>query len=1058
MKRWLPAFSVHRPVTVVMGFLALLVLGAIAWQRIPLEAFPSGFVLNKLWVYAPYGDASPRETERAVLRPMEEHLSTAPGLKDMNGRAGTGSGRLRLEFHRSVGMDVAYNAVVDRMERAMADLPEEVENYFVWKWDPNDTPVLWAGVAVPDAVEDPHQLMTEVVAKRLERVPGVGQVDVWGVDAKAVFVDFRLDDLLAHGVSLGDVIQRLSKDNFQLASGRIVEQGKVRYVRSLARWQSIEDLERTPIGGGLVVADIADVEYRLDLTADINHIDGKEGAGLSVRKESDANTVAVTAAVQGAMRELEADPRMQGGTFVTFFDQGEVISSSVGDLLSTAATGGVCAVIVLFVFLRQVPLTLLIAACIPFTLLLTVTLLYFTGGTLNLLSLMGLMLAVGMVVDNAIVVVEAIYARRQGGEDPRSAAVEGAADVNLAITLSTLTTMVVFLPVILMSEDANFSFFMGQIGMPVVWALGASLLVALVFTPVTTTLLGRRRAPRGDGAPRMPTEPRWITWLTTRYRRSLAWVLANRADAAVGILAFTLLTVVLPGNAVSCEGGDDGGVGEFQIRFEVPADFTYKERLAVVERFEAFVEDHREEWGVKTHQADLDASRSSGRIQVYLVEDRGEGQLSRADVIDQAREDLPELAGIEAQIGWNRQEGNDRNTLTVTLRGDEMATLEELGAQVQGLAKALPGVAMAYADMEEGAGEEMRLYADREALARYGLSATSVGQTVGFALRGTRLPDFHDDGKEVDVAARFQYEDRADMDRLLDFPLWSPATMRSVPLRAVVDPVVAPGTGSIWRENRVTGYPVTIELDPESDPGLVRDALTEALAGVPMPRGYSHELGGRFRQQDADLEATFMALGLSIVFVFLIMGVLFESFLLPLSIITSIPMAMVGVYWTLYLSGTPLDVMGQLGIVVLVGVVVNNGIVLVDLVTRLRKQGEAAGVDRVTARTAALVKAGGERLRPILMTALTTIFGLLPMALGTSSFLGMPYAPLGRVVAGGMVAGTILTLFLVPYLYTVLDDVRDSASRWLRWVVGRGEAPHGVDGRGAPAPEPGVAK
>jgi hydrophobic/amphiphilic exporter-1 (mainly G- bacteria), HAE1 family len=1049
VKRWLPAFSVHRPVTVVMGFLALLVLGAIAWQRIPLEAFPSGFVLNKLWVFVPYGDAAPRETERAVLRPMEEHLSTAPGVKDMNGRAGTGSGRVRLEFHRSVGMDVAYNAVVDRMERAMADLPDDVENYYVWKWDPNDTPVLWAGVAVPDEVEDAHQLMTEVVAKRLERVPGVGQVDVWGVDAKAVFVDFRLDDLLAHNISLGDVIQTLSGDNFQLASGRIVEDGKVRYVRSLARWETVEELERTPIGGGLVVADIANVEYRLDLTADINHIDGKEGAGLSVRKESDANTVAVTAAVQEAMRELEDDPRMAGGSFVTFFDQGEVISSSVGDLLSTAATGGVCAVIVLFIFLRQVPLTLLIAACIPFTLLLTVTLLYFTGGTLNLLSLMGLMLAVGMVVDNAIVVVESIYARRQGGEDARIAAVEGAADVNLAITLSTLTTMVVFLPVILMSEDANFSFFMGQIGMPVVWALGASLLVALVFTPVTTTLLGRRKkkaAPEGDTM--LPTQPRWITWLTTRYRLSLAWVLANRADAAVGILAFTMLTVILPGNAVSCEGGDDGGVGEFQIRFEVPADFTYKERLAVVETFEEYVEQHRDEWGVKTHQADLNASRSSGRIQVYLLEDREDEQVSRTDVIEAARKTLPEMAGVDAQIGWNRQEGNDQNTLTVTLRGDEMATLEALGEQVQDLAKALPGVGLSYADMEEGAGEEMRLYADREALARYGLSATSVGQTVGFALRGTRLPDFHDGGKEVDVAARFQYEDRADMDRLLDFPLWSPATMRSVPLRAVVDPVVAPGTGSIWRENRVTGYPVTVELDPEADPTLVREALTEALAGVPMPRGYSYELGGRFRQQDADLEATFMALGLSIVFVFLIMGVLFESFLLPLSIITSIPMAMVGVYWTLYLSGTPLDVMGQLGIVVLVGVVVNNGIVLVDLVTRLRKQGEAAGVDRVTARTAALVKAGGERLRPILMTALTTIFGLLPMALGTSSFLGMPYAPLGRVVAGGMVAGTILTLFLVPYLYTVLDDVRDSASRWLRWVVGRG----------ATAPEPGAAK
>ncbi len=1045
MRRWLPAFSVQRPITVGMGFLALLVMGAIAWQRIPLEAFPSGFVLNQLWVFVPYGDASPRETEQAVLRPMEEHLSTAPGVKEMGGRASTGSGRLRLEFHRSVGMDVAYNAVVDRMERAMADLPDEVKDYFIWKWDPDDTPVLWAGVAIPEAAEDPHLLMTQVVAKRLERVPGVGQVDIWGVDSKAVFVDFRLDDLLAQKVNMADVVQRLSGDNFQLASGRIVEDGQVRYVRSLARWETVDDLEQTPIGGGLVVEDIADVEYRLDLTADINHIDGQDGAGLSVRKESDANTVAVTAAVQEAMKELESDPRMAGGSFVTFFDQGDVISSSVEDLLVTASTGGLCAVIVLFVFLRQVPLTLLIAACIPFTLLLTVTVLYFTGGTLNLLSLMGLMLAVGMVVDNAIVVVEAIYARRQQGEDSRNAAIEGAADVNLAITLSTLTTMVVFLPVILMSEDANFSFFMGQLGMPVVWALGASLVVALVFTPVTTTLLGRR----GTAArPAVLTEPRWIRWLTARYRTGLAWVLQNRADAALGVVAFTLVTVVLPGQAVSCEGGEEAGVGQFQIRFEVPSDFTYGERLAVVETFEAYIEEHRQAWGVETHKADLGGGSPYGRIEVYLADDRTEEQISRDEVVAEARETLPEMAGVQAQIGWNRQEGDDRTTLRITLRGDDTATLEDLGSQIRDLARALPGVGMAYADMEEGAGEEMRLYADRPSLARYGLTATSVGQTVGFALRGTRLPEFHDDGKEIDVAARFQYEDRADLDRLLDFPLWSPATMQSIPLRAVVDPAIAPGTGSIRRKNRVTGYPITVELDPDADPASVRSALQEALAGVPMPRGYSYELDGRFRQQAEDLEATFMALGLSIVFVFLIMGVLFESFLLPLCIITSIPMAMVGVYWTLYLSGTPLDVMGQLGVVVLVGVVVNNGIVLVDLVTRLRRQGEARGLPRIEARTTALVQAGGDRLRPILMTALTTIFGLLPMALGTSNFLGMPYAPLGRVVAGGMVAGTILTLFLVPYLYTVLDDTRASAGRWLRWVVGRD----------ATASEPGAAK
>jgi HAE1 family hydrophobic/amphiphilic exporter-1 len=363
------------------------------------------------------------------------------------------------------------------------------------------------------------------------------------------------------------------------------------------------------------------------------------------------------------------------------------------------------------------------------------------------------------------------------------------------------------------------------------------------------------------------------------------------------------------------------------------------------------------------------------------------------------------------------------------LTGEDVDTLEALGGEVRRRLKDLPGVVGIKNDQEEGGGTEMRLRGEREALARYGIDARTVGQTVGFALRGTQLPYYHDDGKEVDVIARFRYEDREDVNRLLDFPMFSPALGESVPLRALVRPEVGPGLGTIRRNDRLTSYPLTLELQPEADMEVLQGAVSGAMDGINLPDGYSWSLFGRMMGDEMNDDARNLALLLSIVFVFLIMGVLFESFILPLSVLTCIPMAMFGVWWTLYLTGTPLDMMGGVGLVILIGVVVNNGIVLIDYVTRARAEG--------TERTQALVEGGGRRLRPILMTALTTVFGVLPMAVGDATFIGIPYAPLGRVVAGGMISGTVLTLYLVPFLYTVLDDMRASAARWLAWAIAR---------------------
>ncbi|MCB9759932.1 MAG: efflux RND transporter permease subunit [Alphaproteobacteria bacterium] len=1018
MRRWLPELAVRRPVTVLMGFLALIVMGVIAFLDIPLQMMPSGFNPPYMWVWVPYDDSTPQETDAQIVAPIEATLATVPGIKELGSRASADHASFNLEFYQSVDLDEAYNAVADRMERALPELPDDVRYYGIYRFDPSDEPIVWAGVSIGKELEDPYYLMTEVVQRRLERVPGVAKVDVWGVDEKLVFIEFDREALFAHGVSLYQLMGKLSSDNFQLASGRITDEGQVRYVRSLARYEDIDAIKRTPVAPGVVLEDVADVRYRVSKSASINRINGEEAAALAINKESTANTVEVANAVQAAFDELSADPRLSAMEFFTFFSQGELIEESIDNLTATALQGGLFAVLILFVFLREIRVTLLIAASIPMSLMITVTVLYFTGGTLNLLSLMGLMIAVGMVVDNAIVVVETIYRRRQEGLDRIEAAVDGTAEVNLAIVLSTMTTMVVFLPLILMSEDAMFSFFMGSLGFPVVFALAASLLVALIFTPLTTAYMKRGQV-KGD--------PGWIVWLSARYEQGLRWMLTRRFDTFVGLLGVLILTFVVPVKAVGCTDQASGNLNDFTLRFQVPGTFSYPERVEVIDTIEGVLDDHAAEWGLRVYRTRMRDTSNYGRTYVYIHDD---GPMELDDVREAALEAMPELPGVRVWSGYGGSSSKTANTISLSLEGEDSDTLMRLADEVLRRVRDAPGVLAVENALDEESSEELRVHVDRDAAARYGIDATTVGRTLAFAMRGRELPELYMDDQEVTVYARFSYEDRQDVDTLRDFPLFSPLTGAQVPLRAVTDVEVARGFGDISRTDRVTSLPLTVEFEEDIDMPDAYASIETALSDMAFPRGYGWSKGRRFDEQVENDSARNMALLLSVTFVFLLMGVLFESFLLPMSIITTIPMALIGVYWTLYLSDTPLDVMGGVGLVILVGVVVNNGIVLVDLVTQLRQQ----GVDRIEA----LLLAGQRRMRPILMTALTTIFGLLPMALGTSTFIGIPYAPLGRVVAGGIGAATLLTLFFVPYLYTVLDDLRAVAGRALRYAVSSG--------------------
>jgi len=1016
MRRLLPRLAYDRPVTVFMAFIAAMVVGLISWQRIPLQMMPDGFEPSFLWVWVSYPDGSPRETDEAIVKPVLAQLGTVPGIKHTESHAYSDYATFGIEFHQSTDMDEGYNSVVDRLERSMVDLPDDVERFGIWRYNPDDEPVMWAGVSFPDTVSDPYYLATQVVQPRIERIPGVAAMDVWGVYQRSLEIHYDREQLYSHGVDLGEVQRRLMADNFQSPAGRITDRGLIRHVRSLARFDSPEDIIRYPVKDGVALEDIADIGYIARRSLDINRVNGDDGAVMAIRKESSANTVEAAANVKQALADLSKDPRIQGAEFFVFFSQGDLITDSIQTLVNTGLAGGFFSIIVLYLFLREWRMTLLIAASIPFSLIITVAVLYFRGDSLNPIALMGLMLAVGMVVDNAIVVIETIYRRRADGAGVREAAIAGTAEVNLAIFLSTMTTVVVFLPIILMTNDATFSFFMGVLGLPVVFALVASLFVALLFAPVATRLIGNAEV-KPDAA--------WLTWLIERYAGSLGWMLRHRWDAGAMVVAMFILTIALPVQQVDCTGDADSNINNFTIRFTVPKQATPSERNAIMNSFEAVVVDHRDEWGVRTFRSRLQGDSTRGRVYVYLDDS---GVMPREDVMAEARKLLPDdIAGVTSRIGWEGGMGGPQNQIGLSVHGEDMETLDALGAEVVRRVEGMPGVMSASMDYLNDGADELRLVVDREAALRYGLSAATVGRTLAFAMRSNRLNPYWDGDREVRVISLFSLEDRSTLDDLLDFGLWSPKLQTIVPVRAVTAVEVARGPGAIHREDRRAGIGITVDLDKEVDGGAGYGLVEAALADMDLPRGYTWTKGDQWDEREADDAAMLWALLLSVVFVFLLMGVLFESFLLPMCIITSIPMAMMGAFWGLYISGTPMDLMAGIGMVILTGVIVNNGIVLIDLVTQLRAEG--------VPRNEALIQAGRRRLRPILMTALTTIMGLVPMALGDSGVIGIPSAPLGRTVMSGLIVGTLLTLMFVPYLYALLDDLRDAAGGWAHWIV-----------------------
>jgi HAE1 family hydrophobic/amphiphilic exporter-1 len=864
--------------------------------------------------------------------------------------------------------------------------------------------VLECRVAADRDLSRDYELLNRHIADPLRRVPGVAKVELYGVDPPEVQVDFRLAALERHGLDPGTVLDRLESANRSLSAGRLHPGDESWPLRVVNQYASLEDLRALPLGErGLRLGDVAEIaltEPDLDYA---RHLDRSRAIGLNVIKESGANTVDVARRARNVLDGVGRDPLLRGVRVLTFTDQGMEIEDSIRSLLFAGLVGGLLAVGVLFVFLRSGTTTLVVGLAIPFSLLASAALLFATGRTLNILSMMGLMLATGMLVDNAVVVLESIHRHRQQGMGALRAAVTGSREVMPAVVCATGTSIIVFLPLVL-GGRTEITTWIGEVGRTIIFTLLCSLFLSLTAIPLALgRLLPHRPAP----------STRWIERLAAAYQKALSWTLAHR-PATVGIAFAVIVTAAVPFMKVDKSAFTGTKVEAVNLQYTFADNVNHREAERYVTAVEDWIDGRKDSLRVRSTYSYMTHNYAITRayLERDVANERGEAALTK-----QLRERLPEWPGLSLKIGNQNDDGGSAR-IAVNLYGEPGPRLDQLAEEVARRMTLVSGVFEVNDGTEKGA-TEIEVAVDRDRAAAAGLSTARIADAVAVCFRGRPLSRLRSAEGEVQVLARLAEQDRSSLDRLRMLPVIAEDGTR-VPLGAVASFRNVQTPQSIHREQRRSTRTVRGFCEPgQSDEA--RQAMQKQMASLGLPTGYTWSFGRGFQEEDETQKELLINLLLALVLVYFVMAGLFESLLHPFAIMCALPFAFVGIAWMCFLTGSPFNLMAQIGLLILVGIVVNNGIVLVHHVHQLRERGIARGD--------AILEAGRDRLRPILMTTLTTILGLLPLALGRSGVGDVLYFPLARTVIGGLAASTVLTLVLVPCLYTLIEDGARMAGR-----------------------------
>lgn len=1019
------SFSIKRPIFVTMVSLIVIILGAVALVKLPVDMMPD-VTFPAVTVIAEYRDASPEEVEELVTRPIEEGVGAVPGVKELRSSSSEGRSIVRVSFEWGIDIDAAANDVRDRIDRIINALPEDVDRPTLRKFDAASAPVAVLGCA---ADLDPvmlRQFIEDQIEPRLERVDGVGSLNILGGRKREIHVNLYPEKIKAMRLSTKAILDVLNRQNLTLPAGTIDSGNYEVLLRTPGQYKSLDEIRETIVavrdGATIRIKDIAEVVDAWEKETTAVHINGRNGIRLMVFKQSDRNTVSVVDGVEKELKRINEDfPQVQMQIMHTSAD---FIKNSIDSVGSSAWQGGLLAVLVILFFLRNWTATLVIATSIPFSIFATFALIYFTGYTLNIMTLGGLALGVGMLVDNSIVVLENISRLRDEEKlDVVTASEKGTTEVMAPILASTLTTLVIFLPMFFVEGMVGIMF--SELAVVICFSLLCSYVTAVTVVPMMTAQVGalaeKRFAGKGLAGGEEHPLSRWIgnfiDELTMAYQIFLQfcmfhWVSVTLVVALAVVGCFGLWQFI--GTEIMPETDES----QVNVRIELDVGTRVGITSEIAEDVERYIIENVPEY--LKMQSNIGGSvwrgsaAHSASMSVYLVKPHLRTRSSEQVALDLQNKLRNRYPGAKVRCNasvsfFSRMMGGGADSrLEVDIRGYDMATGDELARQAAEVMETVNGVTDVRISRETGTPEEL-FQIDRVKASTLGLDVDTIANFLETSVAGVSSTNYREGGDEYKVLVKMKDSDQRQLHEIHDL-LVTNESGEAINLRNVTTTKSHKGAVRIDRKEQervVTLYCNIAGVDI----GTVIKEAQPKLDSILRPAGFSITPSGNWDDQVETFQELLAMFALAVVLVYMVMACQYESLLDPLVVMFSVPLAAIGVLVMLFVTDTTLNMQSAIGCIMLAGIVVNNAIILVDQINELR----AVGVGIYDA----IFESARRRLRPILMTTLTTVLGLVPMALALGEG-GESMAPLARAVIGGLSSSTLVTLIFIPIVYMVL--------------------------------------
>lgn len=1019
-------FAVKRPVTIFMGVIMILLLGVVSLKDLSIDLLPNMNIPVAV-VATSYPNVGPEEVEKLITKPLEQAIETTPNIKEVTSTTVEGNSIVIAQFNDNTDMDFATLDMREKVDMIKALLPDGAGEPMVLKIDPNAQSVMNISITGKKDLQQLQAFVEDNVQPQLEKIEGVASADISGGLEKEVEIALNQEGMQGYGLSIDYIAQILAAENLNSPGGNVNKGNKELLVRTMGEFISIEDIENIPIplqtGGVVLLKDISNVSLKDKDMESIAIINSENGLSISIQKQSDANTVAVSKKVSEEIENLKV--KYPDVKIDVLIDQADYINSSISNVASSAVIGGILAILILFLFLGNVKSTVVIGAAIPTSIIATFILLYFTKITLNLMTLGGLALGVGMLVDNSVVVLENIYRYIQDGYDRKEAAMKGTGEVGLSVIASTLTTIVVFLPIAITSGIVGEVF--RDFALTIVFSLLTSLVVSLTFTPMLASkilheddiikeeeVLSKRK-----GIFKLSSSFNTLfKRIEIKYRGILAWAISHRTKTIVlGLLVSILSTATLA--TVGAEFLPVSDQGQVSITAELPEGASIEETREIAAAIEKKAEKIEEidtiftQIGGSSTSSLMGGGTNIANITITLKPLK-ERDRSDKDIADFLREETRDIAGAEISYATASMAmaGTGSTPISVEIKGDDLTTLKNLGEQIKTEIAKVDGTREVETSLGEGK-PEIRIKLNRAVASQYGLTAAQISSQISSTVKGKTATTFKLDNDEIDVVVKGDEVYKQSINNLQNVMITT-AAGASIPLNLVANVEIERGPTSINRANQGRLATVTSQIYGRDLNSVVKD-IDARLSQIQLPEGYSYEMGGENEQMIEAFIDLAGALLIAVALVYFVLASQFESLLNPFIIMFTVPMSVAGGALALSITRRNLSITAFIGIIMLAGIVVNNAIVLIDYIDIRRSRGEE--------RTEAILNSGPRRLRPIFMTTLTTILGLIPMALGIGDGAEMQ-APLATVVIGGLLYSTVLTLVYIPVLYSIFDDLK----------------------------------